>query len=803
MKLSKKTLSTAIAGVLTAGSAYGGGWTLYDEQNSSTVAVLTSCNRLGVCTTPLNFNGDINPATSQPIVDLAIANDGGPMQIYLGTGEQNRGFAAMFEIMDGGYRSTGLRFADIDNDGDVEMIQTTRAGGNYIYRFRNAGVPFYCEAAPCVDAHLRDVHLGSDFDESQGLAVGDIDLDCKIDVFVVNGLSGQGNQSNKVYLNQTAGIAPPVAGVCAGIAPNTGPLLFGPAIPVPSNGVGGTDSDSRKVELVDVDADGDLDAIVANADANDNWLYINNKVTTIVPAPTDLFQAPIPLTASTADDAEVSLAIAVGDIDNDNDIDIAIANSNASNRYYLNSGSGPARFAVTGSFGPPGDVSMDVKLGDVNRDGLLDAVVANDGGPTRVSVLNGAAGEFAHYAVVNPTGIPGLPPLEVSSARSLDLGKLDNDGWLDLVVANTNGEYNLRFLNNSLCQYISCDPFVNLLPTVTGQPGPALTTAEDTEKAIPRLLDLAGVAASDGDNLPGDLRVVVEPGTNYTITTTTAAATTISPAKDYSGTLEVNAKVTDYTGVSAAFKLNVTVTPVPDAPTFTSTAGTTATQDAAYSYAITTADPDAGETRTISAPTKPAWLTLADAGNGTATLSGTPTAADVGPHSVTLEVRDAAGEVSSQSFSIEVANANDAPAFSSTAITTATSGTAYTYAITTSDPDPSDTRTITATGQPSWLTLTDNGNGTATLGGTPAAANVGNHDVSLTVTDAGGLTATQSFTIAVTAASTPPTTPPTTPPATPPASSGGGGGGSTGLLEVLGLMVAAFGATIRRRRRAA
>ena len=60
------------------------------------------------------------------------------------------------------------------------------------------------------------------------------------------------------------------------------------------------------------------------------------------------------------------------------------------------------------------------------------------------------------------------------------------------------------------------------------------------------------------------------------------------------------------------------------APVFTSTAVTAAVESSAYSDSITTSDADAGDTRSITAPTKPAWLTLSDNGDGTATLSGTP-----------------------------------------------------------------------------------------------------------------------------------------------------------------------------------
>lgn len=62
-----------------------------------------------------------------------------------------------------------------------------------------------------------------------------------------------------------------------------------------------------------------------------------------------------------------------------------------------------------------------------------------------------------------------------------------------------------------------------------------------------------------------------------------------------------------------------------------------------------------------------------------------------------------------------------------------------------------DLLTITATTLPAWLALTDHGSGAVTLTGTPGALDVGDHPVSLVVTDAGGLSAAQEFTITVTA----------------------------------------------------
>ncbi|ACL26376.1 fibronectin, type III domain-containing protein [Chloroflexus aggregans DSM 9485] len=46
------------------------------------------------------------------------------------------------------------------------------------------------------------------------------------------------------------------------------------------------------------------------------------------------------------------------------------------------------------------------------------------------------------------------------------------------------------------------------------------------------------------------------------------------------------------------------------APAFTSTPVTTATQGAVYTYTVRASYPDTGDVLTITAPTKPVWLTL-------------------------------------------------------------------------------------------------------------------------------------------------------------------------------------------------
>ena len=77
----------------------------------------------------------------------------------------------------------------------------------------------------------------------------------------------------------------------------------------------------------------------------------------------------------------------------------------------------------------------------------------------------------------------------------------------------------------------------------------------------------------------------------------------------------------------------------------------------------------------------------------------------------------------------------------------------YSYTITATDPDGNEQAVYSydATTNPSWLSFTDNGDGTATLTGTPDNSHVGTHTVSFSVSDG---TATDSASFDITVANT-------------------------------------------------
>lgn len=137
--------------------------------------------------------------------------------------------------------------------------------------------------------------------------------------------------------------------------------------------------------------------------------------------------------------------------------------------------------------------------------------------------------------------------------------------------------------------------------------------------------------------------------------------------------------------------------------------------------------------------------------NGGVVVSYTPELNFAGTEVFTYTVSDGHGGLDTAWVTVTVNYINDPPFFTSVPVTTATEDMPYTYAVTADDPEliSGDALTVTVPTLPGWLTLTDHGDGTATLSGTPTNAHVGDHPVVLEVTDSGGLYATQSFTITV------------------------------------------------------
>jgi large repetitive protein len=184
--------------------------------------------------------------------------------------------------------------------------------------------------------------------------------------------------------------------------------------------------------------------------------------------------------------------------------------------------------------------------------------------------------------------------------------------------------------------------------------------------------------------------------------------------------------------------------PAGQAPAITSAAATSARLREPFSFTVTTTgDPAPSVTETGPLP---AGVTFTDDGDGTATLAGTPAAGTAGTYPLTITASNGAGSPATQSLTLTVTATASAPAFAGRPLAGATFGVAFSRTIqTTGYPVPK----ITKTGSlPPGVTFTDNGDGTATLAGTPDKSASGPYYLILTAKNTAG-TATWDFTLLI------------------------------------------------------
>ena len=211
------------------------------------------------------------------------------------------------------------------------------------------------------------------------------------------------------------------------------------------------------------------------------------------------------------------------------------------------------------------------------------------------------------------------------------------------------------------------------------------------------------------------------------------------------GTTIINFVAQDLAGVQTATSVTIEVSQRPrfDVPP-TPAAGSMVqvTPGTALSYRIQASDPDLTDrVSVVSVTGLPAGASFAPAlptaaANPTSTqLSWTPAVADWGPHAATFVARDTHNDQATHTLNFII---NSAPSFTSQpGGLVLVQRQAFTYNITTTDPDLpyGDQLEVLAPVLPGWLRLVDNGNGTATLSGTPGLDQVGTHQVTLEVED--------------------------------------------------------------------
>lgn len=247
---------------------------------------------------------------------------------------------------------------------------------------------------------------------------------------------------------------------------------------------------------------------------------------------------------------------------------------------------------------------------------------------------------------------------------------------------------------------------------------------------------------------PGAVVIVENPTKGSTSVDPSSGVVTYTPNLHFFGEDSFRYQVRTTAGSTQVAAVTVTVDPVPDPPRFTGTPPTTGRVGTLYSATISASDPDPGDQLRILAPILPPWLSVTDAGNGSATLSGTPQNQDVGPQLIELQVVDSTGLSATQQLTIDVAP-NRPAVLTHNLADTVREGRTYAAVISATDPDPGQALQLAAPTLPAWLTFNVIDPGRAEISGTPRAADVGTHTVRLTATDSGGLEVSQTVTITV------------------------------------------------------
>ncbi len=382
-----------------------------------------------------------------------------------------------------------------------------------------------------------------------GVALFDFDNDADLDLYFVNGsdlpgISPSIPPTNRLYRNDggtfiditdTASVGDTGYGLgcCVGDYNNDGftdlyVTNYGPNVLYLNNGDGtftdvaataGVDGNqfSSGCAFVDVDADGYLDLYVVNYvqfDPETNPECTRQGILTYctpeaLPGVADVFYrnngdgtfTDVSEKLGVGRANGKGLGVVCGDVDNDGDVDVFVANDTTPNFLYRNERNGVAMtedalFAgVALSEEGRAYSGMGANLGDFDNDGYLDIVITNFQDQTNSLYHNAQSGFFTEMSFATGIGERSLPYL----AWGADFIDFNNDGWLDLFVANGHLDDNIAEIDPIGTYAQPNQLFLN---------DRGIRFSENPDAAIAQQKVSRGTAFGDIDN-DGDIDIVV------------------------------------------------------------------------------------------------------------------------------------------------------------------------------------------------------------------------------------------------------------------------------------------------------
>ena len=291
---------------------------------------------------------------------------------------------------------SGSAWADYDNDGDLDgFLSNQRDQRNYFVKQIEA------DGAVALFESMETPPLTTDAGWSYSVAAADADNDGFVDVYVSNGGLGHSGV-NYLYRNE-------------------GGERF---LKIEDQPPATDDQPTGGASWADYDNDGDQDLFVANRapnnpDLNRLALYRNDGGFNFTRVDAEAF----------AEDPILPMSAALGDIDNDGDLDLYAGNlSGLANTLYENLGDGTFALKDGGAATREPGFTYAVSFGDLDNDGDLDLVAANWGAASHI-YLNDGTGKFSRLA-------PEYYEPSVHYASSVAIADTDLDGDLDILIGN-------------------------------------------------------------------------------------------------------------------------------------------------------------------------------------------------------------------------------------------------------------------------------------------------------------------------------------------------------------------------------
>jgi len=402
---------------------------------------------------------------------------------------------------------------------------------------------------------------------------------------------------------------------------------------------------------------------------------------------------------------------------------------------FVDKGNGTATLSGTAASGTAGSYPITITASNSAGTANQSFTLTVNNGSTAPTITSASSTIFivgtAESFTVTTNGTP-TPTLSETGALPIGVTFVDNGngtGTLNGTAASgTAGSYSITITASNSAGT------ANQSFTLTVNQAPAITSSNNTTFTVGTVgsfvITTTGMptpSLSESGTLPG--------GVSFTNNGNGTATLSGTPSTGSGGTYPLSITATNSVGTaSQSFTLTVD-----QSPAITSASSTTFVVGTAGSFTVTTTGTPAPTLSKVG--TLPSSVTFTNNGNGTATLSGTPTG--IGSFSITIRASNGVGTSATQKFTLII---DKVPAITSAKTTTFDVGSAGTFTVTTTGmPTPS----LSEIGAlPSGAAFQDNGNGTGTLSGTPAAGSGGSYPITFTATNSVG-TASQSFTLRV------------------------------------------------------